>query len=183
MMYSYLLIWAAFQGVHWWMVQNHEWAKQENPNLNRKHDQDVSNNSDHTQRSSHQDDEHHLHSRVWTEGGVVFAAAGVGRVQWILHAVSSWISFSPMPQGHICLPVSDKGLKKRSLFPLLVFVCTITQLKTSLASLYIYSWQVLECFWVCSLAQVWRMDRWANKGCCSSCVHIPGITHCNWPGC
>lgn len=64
---------------------------QENPNLYREHNQDVSNDGDQTQRSSHQDDEHNLHSCVRTsreEAGVI-TTADIGGVGWIqsLHTV------------------------------------------------------------------------------------------------
>jgi len=79
--------------------------KKNPPNLYREHDQDVSNDSDQTQRSGHQDDEHYLHRRVWTsrEEAGVFSTADIGGVGWIqtLHPVSSHIPFSQMLQARV----------------------------------------------------------------------------------
>lgn len=63
------------------LITNDE--KRGNPNLNGEHDQDVSDDSDQTQRPGHQDDEHNLHGRVRTRGeeAGVALAAGVGGLE------------------------------------------------------------------------------------------------------
>lgn len=67
--------------------------KRRKTNLYREHDQDVSDDSDQTQGSSHQDDEHYLHSVVRAAGeeagdGVT---GGVGALRFIqgFHPFSS----------------------------------------------------------------------------------------------
>lgn len=85
----------AVQGVQRGMFESHSLImKDQNkktPNLYREHDQDVSNDSDQTQRSSNEHDERHLHSRVRAsrEKAGFATDVDVTGVGWIenLHAV------------------------------------------------------------------------------------------------
>ena len=82
--------------------------------------------------------------------------------------------------GHICTTPGTRNTMKESasikLFLILLTLCQCGVLSAhsvpdgkSCVTERVHSRQVMVWFWACSLAQVWRMDRWANKGC-RSCV-------------
>lgn len=117
----------AVQGVQRWMFESHSLImKDQNrktPNLYREHDQDVSDDSDQTQRSCNENDERYLQSRVRAsrEEASAIADTDVASVGWIenLHAVQHHLHASSFV--HICAKPEKKRDYKTQVFSTIGF--------------------------------------------------------------
>lgn len=151
---------------------NQKWWHKKTPNLYREHDQDVSNDSDQTQRSSHQDDEYNLHSCVRTlreEAGII--TAGVGSVGWIqsLHTVCllDVLFTGASGSNHICKHIVNYQSffffysVNSLLFWMHSSVCTVTDASQTPNCQPVSTWQVLRVF--LSLTGRPRCERWTGE--------------------
>jgi len=125
--------------------------KKENPNLYWEHDQNVSNNSDQTQRSSHQDDEHYLHGSVGAsrEEADVTASADVGAVGWILSIHSVWCPSHIDFRLESCLrnPWQQQRFWKNQGLCIYLFLCVCDHRCKIMCSFQLENhWQVFGCF-------------------------------------
>ncbi len=93
---------------------------------------------------------------------------------------------------HVCtIPGKHKHYEIMSLFATILPLCDDSSLLFVCAFICLHSyrckimrnfwrvniWQVFEWFWAYGLARVWKMNRWANKGCSSSIQQCPAYSY------